>query len=106
MLDPNKVLNLNDKIKHGKDIDVVCHNGFFLNGPARLRCWFGEWSGGASSVFGMPKCVGNPCALPEITGTIYNRVATKITHNLLIYHKFFQIDHLTSYENINLYFFH
>ena len=38
------------------------------NGPARLRCWFGEWSGGSSTGFGLPKCVGNPCELPEITG--------------------------------------
>ena len=42
-----KALTLNDQIGHGKDIDVICHDGFFLNGPARLRCWFGEWSGGA-----------------------------------------------------------
>jgi len=33
-----------------------------------LRCWFGEWSGGSSTGFGLPKCVGNPCELPEITG--------------------------------------
>ncbi len=38
------------------------------NGPARLRCWFGEWSGGSSTGFGLPKCVGNPCELPEISG--------------------------------------
>ena len=42
-----KALTLNDQIGHGKDIDVICHDGFFLNGPARLRCWFGEWSRGA-----------------------------------------------------------
>ena len=41
---------------------------FTRNGPARLRCWFGEWSGGSSTGFGLPKCVGNPCELPEITG--------------------------------------
>ena len=71
----HNVLNDNEKIDHGKDIDVVCHEGFFLSGPPRLRCWFGEWSGGASSVFGMPKCVGNPCTLPEITGiqVIYSK---------------------------------
>ncbi len=33
-----------------------------------MRCWFGEWSGGSSTGFGLPKCVGNPCELPEITG--------------------------------------
>jgi hypothetical protein len=56
-------------IEHGKDVDLVCHSGYFRNGPSRLRCWYGDWSGGASSVFGMPRCVGNPCTLPEITGT-------------------------------------
>ena len=74
----HKVLNDNEKIDHGKDIDVVCHEGFFLSGPPRLRCWFGEWSGGASSVFGMPKCVGNPCTLPEITGTHTSSLYWKI----------------------------
>ena len=35
---------------------------------------------------------------------ICTRVAARITHNLLIYHKFFQIDPLTSYENITPYY--
>lgn len=64
-----QVLNFDAHIKHGQDVDVLCNSGYFLNGPSRLRCWYGDWSGGSSSVFGMPKCVGNPCTLPEITGT-------------------------------------
>ena len=62
-------LNYNAFVEHGENVDVVCHTGYFPKGPPRLRCWYGEWSGGASSVFGMPKCVGNPCNLPEISGT-------------------------------------
>ena len=62
-------LSPQSKVSHGEDVDVVCHQGYFLSGPSRLRCWFGDWSGGSSSVFGMPKCVGNPCTLPEISGT-------------------------------------
>ena len=30
---------------------------------------YGDWSGGSRSVFGMSKCVGNPCTLPDISGT-------------------------------------
>lgn len=63
-----KALPLNARVEHGHDIDVVCHQGHFLNGADRLRCWYGDWSGGSSAIFGMPKCVGNPCVLPEITG--------------------------------------
>jgi hypothetical protein len=46
------------QVDHGKEVDLKCHPGNFLSGPTRLRCWFGEWSGGASTVFGLPKCVG------------------------------------------------
>ena len=60
-------LNYNAIVQHGENVDMVCHTGYFLEGSSRLRCWYGEWSGG--SVFGMPKCVGNPCNLPEISGT-------------------------------------
>ena len=62
-------LSHDSQVNHGEDVDVVCHAGYFLSGPSRLRCWFGDWSGGSSSVFGMPKCVGNPCTLPKISGT-------------------------------------
>ena len=57
------------KVDHGKEVDLECDDGYFRNGPARLRCWFGEWSAGSSTGFGMPKCVGNPCELPVIKGT-------------------------------------
>ena len=56
------------KVEHGKEVDLDCDDGYFRNGPARLRCWFGEWSAGSSTGFGMPKCVGNPCELPVIKG--------------------------------------
>ena len=53
------------KIRNSVYINYDCSQ----KGPSILRCWYGDWSGGASSVFGMPKCVGNPCNLPEISGT-------------------------------------
>ena len=56
------------RVDHGKEVDLECDDGYFRNGPARLRCWFGEWSAGSSTGFGMPKCVGNPCELPVIIG--------------------------------------
>ena len=56
------------RIEHGKEVDLACDHGYFRNGPARLRCWFGEWSAGSSTGFGKPKCVGNPCELPVIKG--------------------------------------
>ena len=72
-------LNYNAFVEHGENVDVVCHTGYFPKGPPRLRCWYGEWSGGASSVFGMPKCVGNPCNLPEISGTPGGKYVGKLS---------------------------
>eukprot|EP00095_Tigriopus_kingsejongensis_P012469 maker-scaffold323_size206388-snap-gene-0.11 protein:Tk12469 transcript:maker-scaffold323_size206388-snap-gene-0.11-mRNA-1 annotation:"von willebrand factor type egf and pentraxin domain-containing protein 1" len=52
------------EIEHGKEVDLECDDGYFLSGPERRRCWFGEWTGSAEN----PKCVGNPCKLQEIPG--------------------------------------
>ena len=43
-------LNYNAFVEHGENVDVVCHTGYFPKGPPRLRCWYGEWSGGVDSV--------------------------------------------------------
>ena len=35
-----QVLRFDSKVSHGEDVDVECHEGYFLSGPSRLRCWY------------------------------------------------------------------
>lgn len=60
----NVILPNEGEIEHGKEVDLECDQGYFLSGPERRRCWFGEWTGSAET----PKCVGNPCEILEIPG--------------------------------------
>ena len=36
-------------VPHGQEVDLACDEGYFRNGPERLRCWYGEWSAGMAT---------------------------------------------------------